>query len=75
MNRLDTPVPASTGAPFPEGDFEQLASALDQIVPAQRELFLAKLVILLSAGSPAGTLADRLRRARKHLNSDNKETT
>jgi hypothetical protein len=74
MNTASPPTTTSTG-PFSENDFEQLAAAIDQVTPEQRELFLAKLVILLAAGGPSGTLAGCLQRARKNLTSHNKETT
>lgn len=41
-----------TTAAFREDHFEMLASAIDRINPAQRELFLAKLVILLVSNTP-----------------------
>ncbi|MDM0058918.1 hypothetical protein [Variovorax fucosicus] len=62
-------------APFSESDFELLAAAIDTVPETQRALFLTKLVILLTAGTPPGTLEERLGRARKHLHSVNKETS
>lgn len=58
---------ASVSAAFPEGDFVRLAAAIDEVDPSRRELFLTKLVILLTAGAPAGTLEDRIARAMKNL--------
>ncbi|MDB5898527.1 MAG: hypothetical protein JWP22_2224 [Ramlibacter sp.] len=53
---------------FSEQAFTALASALDEVPAAQRELFLTKLVILLTARSgEAGDLADCIARARAHL--------
>ena len=37
---------------FREADFEILANAIDKIPPQKRELFLAKLAILLIANHP-----------------------
>lgn len=54
-------------ATFAERDFVDLATAIDQVPAPQRELFLTKLVILLAAGAPAGALAQRIERARRHL--------
>ena len=65
---------ATAEAPFSESDFELLAAAIDTVSATQRELFLTKLVILLTVGTPAGTLQERIGRARKHLHSIHKET-
>lgn len=40
---------STLSTPFGEKDFEQLAAALDAVPATRRELFLAKLVILLAA--------------------------
>lgn len=66
---------AAAEAPFSETDFELLAAAIDTVSAAQRELFLTKLVILLTTGTAAGTLQERIGRARKHLHSINEETS
>ncbi|OXR48238.1 hypothetical protein PuT2_13680 [Pusillimonas sp. T2] len=58
------------GTSFSERDFEQLATSIDQIDPAQREVFLAKLVILLVASHPEpDILSSVIPRAKAHLNA------
>lgn len=64
MSTIATTDPSTT---FAERDFIELAAAIDQVPAPQRELFLTKLVILLAAGAPAGALAQRIERARRHL--------
>jgi len=64
---MNGPSAATAAAAFSEGDFERLAAAIDRVDPARRELFLTKLVILLTAGAPAGTLEEKLNRAMKNL--------
>lgn len=59
MNSTEAPV-------FEERNFEVLASALDDVPPTKRELFLTKLVILL-ASSGNDTLENCVQRARKDL--------
>ncbi|MBC2769086.1 hypothetical protein [Pusillimonas minor] len=58
------------GTSFSERDFEQLATSIDQIAPAQREVFLAKLVILLVASHPEpDILSSVIPRAVAHLDA------
>jgi DNA-directed RNA polymerase specialized sigma24 family protein len=64
---MNAPSAATAAAAFSESDFERLAAAIDRVGPQQRELFLTKLVILLTAGAPAGTLEERINRAMKNL--------
>ena len=64
---MNTPTHNRNAAAFAESDFIDLAAAIDQVPATQRELFLTKLVILLAAGAPPGTLSERIERARKHL--------
>lgn len=55
-------------ATFREADFELLANAIDTIAPEKRELFLAKLAILLIANLPnKEALPDWVARAKAHL--------
>jgi len=64
---MSAPLAATASPAFSEGDFELLAAAVDHVDPPRRELFLTKLVILLTAGTPAGTLEERIARAMKNL--------
>lgn len=75
MNTMYPTAGTTDASHFSERDFEQLAAAIDGIASTQRELFLTKLVILLAARGPAGTLADCMGRARMHLESNNEETS
>ena len=55
-------------ATFREADFELLATAIDTIAPEKRELFLAKLTILLIANlTNKEALPDWVARAKAHL--------
>lgn len=56
----------TTNPGFSEEDFTALASALDGTRPEQRELFLVKLVVLLSAPT-AGALRGSIGRALQHM--------
>jgi hypothetical protein len=50
-----------------EADFSALAASLDRVSPQARELFLAKLVILLCAQCAPGTLNGLIQRASANL--------
>jgi hypothetical protein len=61
MTSINAPV-------FAEKNFEVLASALDRLQPTKRELFLTKLVILLSScGGDTEALENFVNRAQKDL--------
>lgn len=69
---MNTPHP---GTSFSERDFEQLATAIDAVNPTQREVFLAKLAILLVASHPdPDILSSTIPRAKMHLNAPPDET-
>ena len=62
---MSHPTPDAT---FQEADFELLANAIDTIAPEKRELFLAKLTILLIANlTNKEALPDWVARAKAHL--------
>lgn len=67
---MNTHPPTDAAPPrFSENDFERLAAAIDATAPAQRALFLTKLVILMAAAMPQGALAGQIARAHKNLES------
>lgn len=62
---MNHPTPDAT---FRETDFELLATAIDTIAPEKRELFLAKLAILLIANlTDKEALPNWVARAKAHL--------
>lgn len=60
----------NTSPSFSESDFEHLAKAIDAVPESQRELFLAKLVILLASYQPdRNALTTLIPRAQAQLKS------